>query len=103
MKTMTIIKFKPKTQHYETFLRELKSGDSPCYIISRDEEIFQIWLNDSIDQLVNFQPDALTWLDEHRYMLQEFSQEEGHTIAMTGFVEKEPNDGLMKNFKPSVE
>ena len=84
-------------------MRELKSGDSLCYIISRDEEIFQIWLNDSIDQLIDFQPDALTWLDEHRYMRQEFSQEEGHTIARTGFVEKEPIDGLMKNFKPNVE
>ena len=103
MKTMTIINLSRKHSTMGLFLRKLKSGDSPCYIISRDEEIFQIWLNDSIDQLVNFQPDALTWLDEHRYMLHEFSQEEGHTIAMTGFVEKEPNDGLMKNFKPSVE
>ena len=84
-------------------MRELKSGERPCFIISRDEEIFQIWLNDKIDQLVDFQPVALTWLDEYRYMLQEFSHEEGHTKAMMGFVEKEPNDGLMKNFKPSVE
>ena len=75
------------------FLRELKSGDSPCYIIFIDEEIFQIWLNDSIDQRVDFQPDAFNWLDEHRFMLREFSQEEGHTIAITGFVEKNLTTG----------
>ena len=103
MKTMTIIRFKPKEKYFECFLQDLKSGDSPCYVIRRDEEIVQIWLNENIDELTDFQSDALTWLDDRRYMLQEFSKEQGHTIAVTGFIEKEPTDGVMMNFKPSLD
>tara|TARA_B100001093_G_C26350963_1_gene810241 strand:+ start:374 stop:484 length:111 start_codon:yes stop_codon:yes gene_type:complete len=36
-------------------------------------------------------------------MLQEFSKEQGHAIAVTGFIEKEPTDGVMMNFKPSLD
>ena len=39
-------------------------------------------------QQTGFQSDALTWLDDRRYMLQEFSKEQGHTIAATGFIEQ---------------
>ena len=103
MKTMTNIKFKPKEKYFERFLQDLKSGDSPCYVIRRDEELVQIWLNENIDELTDFQSDALTWLAYRRYMLQEFSKEKGPTIAVTGFIEKEPTDGVMINFKPSLD
>lgn len=100
---MTIIQFKPKEKYFASFLQDLKSGDSPCYIMGRDEEVFQIWLNENMDELNDFQSDALKWLDDRRHMLQDFSQEQGHTIAVTGFIEKEPNDGVLMNFKPSLD
>ena len=46
---------------------------------------------DSIEELTASQPEGLEWLDEHRYMLQEYSPEEGHTRPMTAFIEQEPS------------
>ena len=50
-----------------------------------------MFISDSIEELTDSQPEGLEWLDEHRYMLQEYSPEEGHTRPMTAFVEQEPS------------
>ena len=44
-----------------------------------------------IEELTDSQPEGLEWLDEHTYMLQEYSPEEGHTRPMTAFIEQEPS------------
>ena len=46
---------------------------------------------DSIEELTDSQSEGLEWLDEHRYMLQKYSPEEGHTRPMTAFREQEPS------------
>ena len=91
MKTMTIVRYKPKPEHYDLFLSDLISASGRShYIASRDDEVLHVWVSKSIDRLTDEQPGALSWLDEHRHMLQEYSEEEGHTRVITGFVEKEP-------------
>ena len=56
-----------------------------------DEEVIEVFISDSIEELTDSQPEGLEWLDEHRYMLQQYSPEEGHTRPMTAFIEQEPS------------
>ena len=90
MKTMTMVYFKPKPEHFDAFVDALKNSAPDSYILTRDEEVMEVWLKDSVDELAEQQPSALDWLDRHRYMLQEYSKEEGHTRPFTAFVEQEP-------------
>ena len=89
MKTMTMVRFKPKPEYFEQFVDALKLTVLNSYILTRDEEVLEIWLKDSVDELAEQQPSALDWLDRHRYMLEEYSPEEGHTRPFTDIVEQE--------------
>tara|TARA_B100001093_G_scaffold433049_1_gene429818 strand:- start:56 stop:349 length:294 start_codon:yes stop_codon:yes gene_type:complete len=91
MKTMTMVRFKPKPEYFDQFVDALKLSVPNSYILTRDEEVLEIWLKDSVDELAEQQPGALDWLDRHRYMLEEYSPEEGHTRPFTAFVEQEPS------------
>ena len=90
MKTMTMVYFKPKPEYFDQFVAALKNGAKNSYVLTRDDEVMEVWLKDSIDELAEQQPSALSWLDRHRYMLQEYSADEGHTRPFTAFVEQEP-------------
>ena len=91
MKTMTMVRFKPKPEYFDKFVDALKLSVPNSYILTRDEEVLEIWLKDSVDELAEQQPSALDWLERHRYMLKEYSPEEGHTRPFTAFVEQEPS------------
>ena len=90
MKTMTMVYFKPKPEYFYEFVDSLKNSASNSYVLTRDGEVMEVWLKDSVDALAEQQPSALDWLDRHRHMLQEYSKEEGHTRPFTAFVEQEP-------------
>ena len=90
MNTMKMVRFKPKPEYFDEFLNTLKFSAPNGYILTRDEEVLEIWLKDSLDKLAEQQPGALDWLDRHRYMLEEYSSEEGHTRPSTAFVEQKP-------------
>ena len=90
MKTMKMVRFKPKPEYFDEFLDTFKLSAPNSYILTRDEEVLEIWLKDSLDKLAEQQPGALDWLDRHRYMLEEYSSEEGHTRLFTAFVYQEP-------------
>ena len=90
MKTMTMVYFKPKPEYFDEFVDALKNSASNSYVLTRDGEVIEVWLKDSVDALAEQQPSALDWLDRHRYMLQEYSNDEGHTRPFTAFVEQEP-------------
>ena len=64
----------------------------------RDDEVFQIWVNAAIEDLADFQNAGLTFLDEHRHMLQEYSAD-SHSIPITAIIEQEPISGGIKSFK----
>ena len=90
MKTMTMVYFKPTPEYFDQFITALRRGAPNSYVLTRDEEVMEVWLRDSIDELAEQQPSALSWLDRHRHMLKEYSEEEGHTRPFTAFVEQEP-------------
>ena len=91
MKTLRFIRYKPKPELYSEFLDALlkESGDATSFIVGKDEEIWEFWINSSIEEVSEAQPESLTWLDEHRHMLEEISKE-GHTESWTGLVFAEP-------------
>ena len=72
MKTMTTAKFKPKPEYFEKFLDALKLNAQNSYILTRDENVLEIWLKNSIDVLAKQQPGAFDWLDRQVYMLEEY-------------------------------
>ena len=91
MKTMKMVRFKPKPEYFDEFLNTFKLSAPNVYILTSDEEVLEIWLKDSVDELAEQQPGALDWLDRYRYLLEEYSSEEGHTRPFTAFVEQEPS------------
>ena len=90
MKTMTMVYYKPKPKYFDSYVKALKKISPNSYILTRDEEVIEIWIMDSIEELADAQPEGLEWLDDHRHMLQEYSAAEGHTRPYTAFIEQEP-------------
>ena len=90
MKNLSEIQYKAKPEFFDKFLDKVFNDGTHCYVVMRDE-IYQCWITDSIDTILEAQPDALDWLDERRHMLQEFSDRHGHTKSWTGLVYKDPN------------
>ena len=97
MKTITMVYFKLKPEYFEQYVDALKKSSPDSYILTRDDEVIEIWLQPSVETLAEQQPEALDWLDAHRYMLEEYSREEGHTRPYTAFVEQEPTYIVEKN------
>jgi len=97
MKTLTIIRFKPKPQYYDRFRASLSRAVESLdhYVCERDDEIFQVFVSSGIEQVSDFQDPAVTWLDKKKFMLQEYSLEEGHTRPITTFVHQEPDNGKL--------
>ena len=91
MKSITTAKFKPKPEHFDKFLDTLKLNAPNNYILTRDENVLEIWLKDFVDELVEQQLGAFDWLDRQVYILEEYSPEERHTRPFTAFVEQEPS------------
>ena len=80
MKTLSFIRYKPKPELYSDFLDALlkERGDATSFIVGKDAEIWEFWINSSFEEVAEVRPESLTWLVEHRHMLEEISKE-GHT------------------------
>ena len=65
MKTLRFIRYQPKPELYSEFLDALlkESGDATSFIVGKDEEIWEFWINSSIEEVSEAQPESLTWLD----------------------------------------
>ena len=59
MKTMTMVRFRPKPEYFDQFVDALKLSVPNSYILTRDEEVLEIWLKDSVDELAEQQPGTL--------------------------------------------
>ena len=57
------------------------------YVVN--EEIVFVLIKATTEDATENIPASLTWLDEHRHMLQLYSKEQGHTISETGFIYQE--------------
>ena len=91
MKTLTLIYFKPKPEHFDEYVEALMKISPDSYICSRDEEIIQVFVIKRIEALTDTQSEDLEWLDQHRHTVQEYSAEEGHSRPYTAFIEHEPS------------
>ena len=68
MKTMTMIYYKPNPEYFDDFVAALKKISPGAYVLTRDEEVIEVFISDSIEELTDSQPEGLEWLDEHRYI-----------------------------------
>ena len=87
MKTLYEIVYKPKPEYFDQILDDLLNDGTNCYVVVRDDEIFQFWIEDGIEEISEAQPEAFNWLDERRHMLQKY-EGNGHTKSWTGFIYK---------------
>ena len=88
-KKLSIIRFKPKPEHYDQFLADVlennkdkdpntrfavKAGDEVIVVAIRDADGFEERAKDGV----------VNWLDERRPMLHEYDHVNRHTIPLTG-------------------
>ena len=95
MKAMSIIRFKPKPENYDEFIdvqtyRNAKKReefpDQKRWLFQFGDEVVYVKISPSIETLVDQQPESLSSLDDVRHMLEPYSDEDGHTIAMSGVI-----------------
>jgi len=91
MKKLSIIRFKPKPEHYDEFVRALRrfldhhdqSGIHQTYVMTKDEEVFSVGIREA-GFLEQSAKEGVAWLDGVRHMLQEYNPTDRHTIPLTG-------------------
>ena len=95
MKVMSIIRFKPKPENYDEFIdvqtyRNAKKReefpDQKRWLFQFGDEVVYVKISPSIETLVDQQPESLSSLGDVRHMLEPYSDEDGHTIAMSGVI-----------------
>ena len=91
MKKLSIIRFKPKPENYEEFVKSLKrfislperKGIVDSFIMTKDEEVFSIVVRHA-DQIENDAKQGVEYLNSVMHMLQEYNATDRHTIPLTG-------------------
>lgn len=58
MKTMRMVYFKPKPEYFDQSVDVLKEGAPSSYVLTRDDEVMEVWLQDSIDELAEQHPSS---------------------------------------------
>ena len=103
-KKLSIIRFKPKPEHYDDFLQDvIENGKEreagTHFVMKKDDEVIAIVIRDAEGFEQSAQDGVVNWLDERRPMLQEFDPVNRHTIPMTGDLIEQLEE---KNFKMLV-
>ena len=91
MKKLSIIRFKPKPDYFDEFVKSLnhfislpeRTGITDSFIMTKDEEVFSIVVRYA-DQLDNDAKQGVEYLNTVRHMLQEYNETDRHTIPLTG-------------------
>ena len=91
MKKLSIIRFKPKPEHFDEFVKSLRhfismpdrKSITDSFIMTKDEEVFSIVVRYA-DQLENDAEQGVEYLNTVRHMLQEYNETDRHTIPLTG-------------------
>lgn len=91
MKKLSIIRFKPKSEHFDEFVSSLKhfislpdrKGITDSFIMTKDEEVFSIVVRYA-DQLETDAKQGVEYLNTVRHMLHEYNEIDRHTIPLTG-------------------
>ena len=91
MKKLTIVRFKPKPEHFDAFVQELKQASAApdrtailnSFVMTKDDEVFSIVIRHA-DKLEEDAKRGVQTLDGMRHMLQEYNEVDRHTIPLTG-------------------
>ena len=91
MKKLTIVRFKPKPEHFDAFVQELKQASTApdrtailnSFVMTKDNEVFSIVIRHA-DKLEEDAKRGVQTLDGMRHMLQEYNEVDRHTIPLTG-------------------
>ena len=91
MKKLTIVRFKPKPEHFDAFVKELKQASTApdrtailnSFVMTKDDEVFSIVIRHA-DKLEEDAKRGVQTLDGMRHMLQEYNEVDRHTIPLTG-------------------
>jgi hypothetical protein len=91
MKKLSIIRFKPKPENFEEFLRNLRQNSSQArassppthYLMTHEDEIYAVAIRDA-DALQKSSAEGVNWLDTQRHLLQEYNEVDRHTLPVTG-------------------
>ena len=94
MKVLSIVRFKPKSNHLEDVIQELRSHNQRCrklfnqqrFLSEIDGEIYLVKISPSIEKITEDQEVSLTHLDSIRPWLEEWSDEERHTRSISGML-----------------
>ena len=94
MKVLSIIRFKPKTNHLEDVIENLKSHNKKVrkllnqkrFLSEIDGEVYLVKVSDTIDDIAEDQTLSLDALDGIRDWLEEWSEEERHTRSVSGLL-----------------
>lgn len=94
MKVISIVRFKPKPNHLEDVIEELKRHNKKCrqlfgqqrFLSEVGGEIYLVKISPSIEKISEDQDFSLTHLDRIRPWLEEWSDEEGHTRSISGML-----------------
>ena len=91
MKKLTIVRFKPKPEHFDAFVQELKQASTApdrtailnSFVMTKDDEVFSIVIRHA-DKLEEDAKRGVQTLDGMRHLLQEYNEVDRHTIPLTG-------------------
>ena len=91
MKKLTIVRFKPKPEHFDAFVQELKQASTApdrtailnSFVMTKDDEVFSFVIRHA-EKLEEDAKRGVQTLDGMRHMLQEYNELDRHTIPLTG-------------------
>ena len=88
---VSIVRFKPKPECFDEFLNNIKerseegaTASPPTrYIMTTPDEVVAIAFR-AEDELAESSARGVDWLDTQRHLLLQYSEEDKHTIPLTG-------------------
>ena len=88
-KKLSIIRFKPKPEHYDQFLADvmIKNKDkdpNTRFAVKAGDEVIVVAIRDADGFEQRTKESVVNWLDERRPMLQEYDPVNRHTIPLSG-------------------
>ena len=89
MRKLSIVRFKPKPEHYQEFIKKITVhhkaffSAEDYYLMTKGEEVVAVVVRDASILQENIDK-GVEWLDTVRPLLLEFNDVDRHTIPMTG-------------------
>ena len=88
-KKLSIIRFKPKPEHYDQFLADvIENGKdrepNTRFTVTTADQVIAVVIRDADGFEQSAQDGVVNWLDERRPMLQEYDHVNKHTLPLSG-------------------